>query len=213
MDSSDGVGKVSNEAARDRWRGVRGKLKQIGVLENPRRPNGEMSKILDQAYWPEFFDVQHKATVGNGNVKYLNESQRSKYQVKFSEDKIAVKATQIFYVQFTAQYKGEIIFAVDCLMNFYVGIKDITSKNRFHHSSFLAGRPVAGAGTMIIGENFTILEVNNHSGHYKPGLGELKDIAKAIAANGGDLAKIKFKLFAGASMPRIFANGNDVLAA
>lgn len=51
------------------------------------------------------------------------------------------------------------------------------SKNRkvgeFHHSSFLAGKPVAAAGEMIIKKGI-IIEINNASGHYMPSLDFVK---------------------------------------
>lgn len=38
---------------------------------------------------------------------------------------------------------------------------------RLHHSSFLAGAPVAAAGTLLV-EKGQIIKCDNHSGHYKP---------------------------------------------
>jgi hypothetical protein len=40
---------------------------------------------------------------------------------------------------------------------------------KFHHSSFLQGRPVLGAGTIEVSKG-TLLKVTNSSGHYRPDL-------------------------------------------
>lgn len=56
------------------------------------------------------------------------------------------------------------IFAVDMEYRLYVHEK---VKGRFHHSSFLSGRPCRAAGGIVI-ENGVLLAVTGNSGHYKP---------------------------------------------
>lgn len=195
--------------ARDNWAIVRSKMAALGYFGNRERG----TKILDSAYWPEFFDEKHKATVGPGNVAYLNEKGRSVHKAGFEDNKLKIPPMSVFKISISQSTRGQVIYAVDAAYNFYVGIKDIHSENRFHHSSFLAGRPVATAGTMVLEPGFQIVEVNNHSGHYKPGLPELRIAARAISLNGGDISKIPFKFSGGAGVgEQVFASGNELLA-
>ncbi|MCB0412561.1 MAG: hypothetical protein KDD22_08555 [Bdellovibrionales bacterium] len=80
--------------------------------------------------------------------------------------------------------EGKAIFVMDLKGNFYSSSIYTDDKEgeklplRFHHSSFLAGAPVAGAGTWIVQRGIIQL-VTNSSGHYKPtGDGMRQTIAK-----------------------------------
>lgn len=57
------------------------------------------------------------------------------------------------------------IFVVDPYGNFY--FSKFSFPTVFHHSSFLAGNAVAGAGEMVISHG-RVISLNNESGHYKP---------------------------------------------
>lgn len=112
-------------------------------------------------------------------VKYLNEKEREVYEIFVQHDKIV-------------DSKGNLIDTSGSISILEDGTPDVTdyaifvmsekgqlylSKSRkvgeFHHSSFLAGKPVAAAGEMIIKKG-VIIEINNASGHYKPSLDFVK---------------------------------------
>jgi len=59
-----------------------------------------------------------------------------------------------------------------------------------HHSSFLAGRPVAAAGTLFIKDG-KIVSIDNASGHYRPDVKTLELVRQELAANGVDVGGIE----------------------
>jgi hypothetical protein len=63
-----------------------------------------------------------------------------------------------------------------------------------HHSSLLAGQPVACAGDMVVVQG-EVLEVDNASGHYKPSAEALDNVVQRLRAMGVDLGATKFKYF------------------
>ncbi|TZF93710.1 hypothetical protein FW781_18645 [Chryseobacterium panacisoli] len=121
-------------------------------------------------------------------VKYLNEKERETYEIFVQHDKIV-------------NSEGNLIDTSGSISILEDGTSDITdyaifvmaedgklylSKNRkvgeFHHSSFLAGNPVAAAGEIIIKKG-VIIEINNASGHYKPSLDFVKkNILKELSS-------------------------------
>ncbi|WP_299587344.1 hypothetical protein [uncultured Microbulbifer sp.] len=183
------------ERARGRWRRLRSTLTTLGLLG---RSKG--AKMVAVPYWPEVHHPNHQATHGrNGNVRYLTDRERQKHLVTFTGRALVVPRSKRFELGIVQNTVGNIIFVVDSQRNFYVGRKNI---GHFHHSSFLAGGPVLGAGTIVLGAGYQVLEVNNHSGHYQPGPLEMKRVALAISSLGGDLTQIPF---------RISGTGNDVV--
>lgn len=160
-------------------------LKQHNLI--PR--HGE--KAVDSAYWSEVIDPEHKPGHGRqGKVQYKDEAGRAPHIVTFDGDKLKVKQTSMFKIGINNSTQGEIIYVIDRDRNFYVGKKAI---GNFHHSSFLAGAPALGAGSMMLAEGFKIIEVNNNSGHYKPGLEQLKLTAVIMKLKGADLNRIPFR--------------------
>ncbi len=65
----------------------------------------------------------------------------------------------------SAKRFGYAIYVMDEKGQFYLSFE--SSKQEFHHSSFLAGQPVACAGEMVIYQGKLLL-INNQSGHYRP---------------------------------------------
>jgi len=148
-------------------------------------------KAIDSAYWSEVIDPDHKPGHGRrGRVAYLNSAGRAPHIVTFAADTLKVKPMAMFKIGINNSTQGEVIYVIDRDRNFYVGKKNI---GNFHHSSFLAGAQALGAGSMMLAEGFKIIEVNNHSGHYKPGLEQLKLTAVIMKLKGADLNKIPFK--------------------
>ncbi len=186
------------------WEGVRKTFKTLGLLG---RPPG--TKVITQSYWPEVHHPTHKSTVGDTNVSYLDETKRKKHQVKFDGRTLVVPVVNRFEIGVLQNTAGDLIYVVDASHNFFVGIKKLSE---FHHSSFLAGGPARAAGTIRLGQGFQILEVNNHSGHYKPGLLELKQAADTISLLGGDLNLIPFRLMQPPAQDIICGTGLALLA-
>lgn len=194
------------ETAAERWAHLRSTFKTLGLLGRSRG-----AKMVAQPYWPEVHHPNHQATHGrNGNVSYLSERERTKHLATFKEgNKLDIPVTKRFVIGIVQNTTGNVIFVVDEKRKLYVGKKNLGA---FHHSSFLSGGPVLGAGTIVLGANFQVLEVNNHSGHYRPELKEMKRVALAISSLGGDLNVIPFRV-SGAGPDRVFGNGFALLDA
>ena len=79
----------------------------------------------------------------------------------------------------------------------------------FHHSSFLAGQPVAAAGEVRI-ENGRIVEITDGSGHYRPAPEFTAQFLRRLQDDGVDLSTVQFT-----SMGGHFSGGTaaEVLAA
>ncbi|WP_280236475.1 hypothetical protein [Nocardia cyriacigeorgica] len=60
---------------------------------------------------------------------------------------------------------GRAIFVMDSQGNLYASLEH--APGHFHHSSFLAGGPVAGAGELVVIDGVVQL-VTDASGHYRP---------------------------------------------
>lgn len=96
-------------------------------------------------------------------VKYLTPAELEKYRIRFEGGKAYDANGKLFdTIKITS---GRAIFVMDEHGNIYAS--KAPKVGEFHHSSFLAGRPVAGAGEIeaMSGE---ITAISNNSGHYKP---------------------------------------------
>ena len=79
------------------------------------------------------------------------------------------------------------IFVMDEFGNFYAS--NTQAQGKFHHSSFLAGKPVAAAGELKV-ENGVLKIITDESGHYWPTI-ELSDQAvKVLDAYGIDMTQV-----------------------
>jgi hypothetical protein len=113
------------------------------------------------------------------NLKYLQSHERMPYQIfvgpegklcKFDEDtgcfipastKNKTSYNKVGWAAFVVTALGE-IFTVDKHEDFI-----------FNHASFAAGAPVRFAGELYIGEDGSLLEISDLSGHHKPKLDSL----------------------------------------
>jgi len=188
-----GIEKIRNAIA---------KMKTVGIINN----NG--LRAVQRSYWPEIFHEGHPPGHGrSGSVRYLSENQRQKHVATFDGSKLVIKPTAVFQIGISQSTKGDVIYVVDDNGKFYVGMKELGS---FHHSSFLAGHAVRGAGTMILEKNFEVVEVNNNSGHYCPSVPQMFRVALAIKLNGGDLERIRFKVNGGMGQASVLFEGSGM---
>jgi hypothetical protein len=111
-------------------------------------------------------------------VKYLNEDELKEYEVRIVKDKgrnVFVWKNQIVDTKefsqnlgFQGVAKGRAIFVLSATGKSYMANQSEeikTRKMRFHHSSFMAGEPVAMAGELWF-ENGTLKGISDTSGHY-----------------------------------------------
>lgn len=101
-------------------------------------------------------------------VKYLSEKERASFRLKFRDGKIYDASGKPFDTSggSTVHSSGRAIFVMDAHGLFYASTQH--EVGRFHHSSFLAGAPVAAAGEIEVRHGELKL-ISDKSGHYRPG--------------------------------------------
>jgi hypothetical protein len=93
--------------------------------------------------------------------------------------------TQKSYTAIQGQGWG--IYVMDPNGQFYAGPHTV---GRFHHSSFLAGGAIAGAGELKV-RSGKLEEINNKSGHYRPGLYQVVQTLTQLDKDGVNLNAVK----------------------
>lgn len=117
-------------------------------------------------------------------VTYLHGGDRKKYAASFRNKKIVVNKRVL--------KDGTYMCVLSEHGKLYVGKK---KKGTFHHSSFVAGRPVKTAGRVKIKDG-KIRSIDNFSGHYKPSkesLHKIVDFLKKSSRMGSAAKKIPLR--------------------
>lgn len=160
----------------------------------------KLTEVLEEAFddtWKHFdkepasggryptTNLEKKYTTGEGlefekGVKYLTEKEREAYEVFVQYDKIVdaegklMDSTNSIFIPKGGKPTNTnmAIFVMSEEGKIYI------SKNygygKFHHSSFLEGKPISAGGEIFI-EQGLIKEITNDSGHYMPGLNFVKE--------------------------------------
>ncbi len=89
----------------------------------------------------------------------------------------------------TVWSQGRAIYVMDRHGNLYASLKQLVGE--FHHSSLLAGKPVAGAGELEVIDGVPTL-INRKSGHYQPGEEQLSLVRDMLQEQGIDISRILF---------------------
>lgn len=138
------------------------------------------------------------ADLNKMQVKYLSEEERRPYRIDFERDKDQKAYLSQNEKPFcTAKHKshgkfGGAIFVVDAKGQFYGGTQVL---NSFHHSSFLGGAAIRGAGELFVDENGSLFAISNNTGHYEAGPNEMLNVLKLLSVNGINLNKVTLKLY------------------
>jgi hypothetical protein len=117
-----------------------------------------------------------------GKVAYLDEEERKQYLAKCNGKAITSDGV-------TGQ-PAQLIFVVSPSGELYVGEKD---REKFHHSSFLAGGPVKAAGTLLM-EGGSLVAISDLSGHYTPSPEMVKAAIKTLESRGVPMESVGVKL-------------------
>jgi hypothetical protein len=104
---------------------------------------------------------------GGQTVQYLNDTERAQYEVHVNNGLLHDASGRLLQ---SPDYPG--IFAMSPEGRIFFADADTAIPGQFHHSSFLAGQPVAAAGELAI-ENGTIQSMTTASGHYRTGMSNL----------------------------------------
>jgi len=101
-------------------------------------------------------------------VTYLDAAGREQYRLIPRDGKLVDVNGQPFDTAASASQHsgpGKAIFVMDEQGNVYAS--KVHSVGEFHHSSFMAGKPVAGAGELEV-RNGEVIGITDRSGHYWP---------------------------------------------
>ncbi len=115
---------------------------------------------------------------------YLSPLQRARYQVTIARGVMKNAEGQPIK-------SGHFIYVMDENGRFYLGNSE---RGKFHHSSFLAGQPVAAAGEIRFSKTGR-MQINNISGHYLPDVDCLRQVLTEFKKNGVDLSKIDVEIW------------------
>lgn len=126
-------------------------------------------------------------------VVYLSEDARSKYRLGVKDGLLIDASGQPFDTTNAASLHrrgaGRAIFVMDAEGAVYASCQQLLGE--FHHSSFVAGAPVAAAGELKV-ERGRLRLVSNASGHYRPTLAQSRQILAVLAEQGVDVGAVEW---------------------
>jgi hypothetical protein len=82
---------------------------------------------------------------------------------------------------------GRAMYVMDENGNLYVSLRQVPGA--LHHSSFLGGAPVAGAGELVVRDGDVTI-ISRKSGHYQPTAAQQQAVVDALAEQGLDVSRI-----------------------
>jgi hypothetical protein len=149
-------------------------------------------------------------------TQYLNEEQRKKYEVGARENPDGTTALNIQQghdvtdkvlapqspkEQGTSVKLEQTSFVVDKDgKKIYAGNVEASTKKRgtdeagdLHHSSFLAGEDVSGAGELYTDKDGVLKKMSNQSGHYRPGEEQTQQSIDALRNMGVNMDNVRLK--------------------
>lgn len=108
-------------------------------------------------------------------TRYLTEREASRYEV-FESDGLLVDASGR-----PLDSKYSYMFVMDVAGRIFASNEKRVGL--FHHSSFLAGRPVAAAGEFFVRDGI-LIQVSAKSGHYQPSRAHLRQFVRELERRG-----------------------------
>lgn len=128
-------------------------------------------------------------------VKYLSPAEQKAHQLTIRRGKLYDAQGKPFDTSKGYSWQsGEnrAIFVMDPKGSLYAS--NLHAPGHFHHSSLLAGRPVAGAGELEV-QNGVLKGLSNLSGHYRPSPALDAQVARQLERKGVDLRKVVRETF------------------
>jgi hypothetical protein len=145
---------------------------------------------MDPHYSGEHLPAPNKSWtadhLGGSQVQYLDEAGRQRYRLTVGSDgRLYDSAGRRFDTSggtsAWSRGRGRAIFVMDEQGNLYASNRQIVGQ--FHHSSFLGGNPVAGAGELEVADG-NLMAISRQSGHYKPQLEHLQQTVDHLRGQG-----------------------------
>lgn len=147
-------------------------------------------------------------------TQYMNEAQREEHRMHFRPGHDETGAENMRVSGGSLQKGGNHIFVMDGEGQVFakegqaaLDQKDDTGRSvHVHHSSFLAGEAVAGAGEVKVDNQGFIKEVTDRSGHYLPGEQQTQQTLEELENKGVNLDNVKFTMDRGEEKTTGMAN-------
>ena len=182
---------------------------ELGSSAKSLKKMREIPKRYEPFKFPTLKILQKYEGEQHQGVLYLSTTQREKYRVHFCEQRLCDRHGQVLnpkhkgpkqaLASFPVQQKeigndqqGLAIFVMDAQGELWLSFE--AKAKYFHHSSLLAGGPVAAAGEMIVFQG-KLYGINNQSGHYQPPPLVIKRVLSVLHAKGIDTQDILIKKF------------------
>jgi hypothetical protein len=135
-------------------------------------------------------------------TQYMNDSQRAEHKVGFEPGVDATGAANAQVIGGGIEKARDHIFVMDGQGDLYAKEAGAALRQRddtgrgvhVHHSSFLAGEDVAGAGELEVGRDGFVKGVTDRSGHYKPGEEQTSQTLSELENKGVNLDNVKFTM-------------------
>ncbi|MQA86275.1 MAG: hypothetical protein GEV03_16980 [Streptosporangiales bacterium] len=127
-------------------------------------------------------------------VEYLDAEERERFRLFVFHGLLYSVTGRPFDTSDATSYWGNGdrrgIFAMDRYGNIYASSKH--EVGRFHHSSFLAGEPVGGAGELEV-INGRLIFLSDRSGHYMPEPEFLEQVVRRLTEDGIDFRGVEIR--------------------
>jgi hypothetical protein len=163
----------------------------------PAQPKSNTSEISGARFLLYPMMDKYKGEEGGGGhygtvIKYLDETERLRHVMHGKDGKLVDPDGKPLDPQIGSagadERSGFAIYVMTGDGTVYVSFDH--NQGSFHHSSLVAGAPVAGAGDMTIIDG-ELLELSNSSGHYRPPPESLKNVATRFTEMGIDMSGVK----------------------
>ena len=125
------------------------------------------------------------SSAGGYTTEYMTPERRAQYELLMTPPAI--------YTMDAAPLVGDNIFVLSASGVFYGGAKKKDEEEEglsVHHSSFMAGEAVKGAGHFHTDDAGVLWKIDERSGHYAPGADQVLEVLLALEAARMDLAEI-----------------------
>lgn len=127
-------------------------------------------------------------------VEYVDAEEREPYRIVALHGLLHSVTGPPFDTNDATSYWGRYdrrgIYVMDQYGNVYASVR--AEVGRFHHSSFLAGAPVAGADKLEV-SHARLLFLSDHSGHYMPDPEFLEQVVERLTRDGIDLSSVEIR--------------------
>lgn len=166
---------------------VRDKAKTVDSPELPGRAG------IQPGYLDEQYGRSHN--FGDSVVRYLDDAARERTRLTVHDGRLFDKDGRPFDTSAgEAHWSSEpsAIFVMDGKGNLYASNEHVPRD--FHHSSLMAGQPVAGAGEIRVADG-RLVNVTDSSGHYRPPPECLDQVVAYLKKEGVDFDGVGIERF------------------